>query len=313
MKQRLAPYAILLLLGAGWGVTGPLTKIAVSQGYRPLGLLFWQLVISSFVVGSLMLLSGRRLPRGWPAWRMCIVISLIGTVLPNSASYTAAMFLPAGILSIMLSMVPMLAFPMALVLGTDRFSAARLGGLCCGLLGVALIALPQSSLPGLGTALYLPIALIAPSFYALESNVVAKWGTAGMDPLQLLLGASAVGLVFALPAALISGQWIDPRPPLGLPALALVLSSTVSPIVYAGYVWLIGRTGSVFAAQVSYLVTATGVLWAMAILGERYAGWVWAAFAVMLLGLALVRPRRDEAAEDACETAGIRETSAGPV
>jgi drug/metabolite transporter (DMT)-like permease len=62
-------------------------------------------------------------------------------------------------------------------------------------------------------------------------------------------------------------------------------------MVYSAYVWLVGRAGSVFAAQVSYLVTGFGVLWSMALLGERYSGYVWAALALMFAGLALVQPR----------------------
>jgi len=209
-------------------------------------------------------------------------------------------------------MVPMFAFPVALAMGNDRFSAARLAGLVLGLLGVALIALPQSSLPDRAAVFWLPVALIGPAFYAFEGNIVAKWGTAGLDPVQLLFGASAVGLLFALPAALISGQFITPQ--IGKPEAALVLSSAISSIVYASYVWLIGRAGAVFAAQVSYLVTGCGVLWAMLILGERYSGWVWAAFAVMLLGLVLVRPRAGEeepAIPAAPEAAAATETGQG--
>lgn len=303
MQRRLAPYLLLLVLGAGWGLTQPMTKIAVSTGYRPFGLIVWQLVIGALLLGGLMIGTGRRPPQSLRGWGMCVVISLVGSVIPNTASYLAAQHLPSGILSIMLSMVPMLAFPLALTMGNDRFAPLRLLGLVFGLGGVALIALPGSSLPQPGMAAWLPVALIGPAFYAVEANIVAKWGTGGNDPIQLLFGASLVGLVFAVPMALASGQWIDPRPPWGAPAHALMIAATVSPLVYATYVWLIGKAGSVFAAQVSYLVTGTGVLWAMAILGERYSGWVWAALVLMLAGLALVRPREAEPPAGACETA----------
>ncbi len=135
------------------------------------------------------------------------------------------------------------------------------------------------------------MALIAPAFYGLEGNVVARYGTAGLDPIQLLCGASIVGAGIALPLALLSGQWIDPRPPWGAPDVALILSSGIHALVYSAYVWLVGRAGAVFAAQVAYLVTGFGVLWAMALLGERYSGWVWSAMAVMFAGLFLVQPR----------------------
>jgi hypothetical protein len=63
----------------------------------------------------------------------------------------------------------------------------------------------------------------------------------------------------------LTGHFIDPRGPWGAPEAAIVLSSLVHAGVYAGYVWMVGRAGAVFAAQVSYLVTPFGVLWAMAI------------------------------------------------
>jgi len=77
----------------------------------------------------------------------------------------------------------------------------------------------------------------------------------------------------------------------GTDDLAIVGASLLHAAAYAGYVWLVGRAGSVFAAQVAYVVTATGVVWSMLLLGERYSAWIWFAFAVMIAGLALVQPR----------------------
>jgi len=127
--------------------------------------------------------------------------------------------------------------------------------------------------------------------YACEGNALARWGTAGLDPIALVTGASLVGIAVMLPVALLSGQWIDPRAPWGVAEAALVLSALAHAVVYSGYVWMVGRAGSVFAAQVSYLVTGFGVLWSIALLAEVYSGYVWAALGLMILGLALVQPR----------------------
>lgn len=283
---------LLIVLGAGWGITQPLAKIAVSEGYRQFGLVFWQLAIGTVVLGLITVLRGN-LPRFRPAeMRLFLVIALVGTVIPNAASYQAAVHLPAGILSILLSLVPMMAFPIAILVGVDRFGWRRLAGLLCGLAGVAAIVGPEAGLPDPAMVVFIPLALVAPLFYAIEANVVARQGTAGLDPIQLLFGASLVGTIVALPLALGFGQFIDPRPPWGTPDRALVLSSLVHAAVYAGYVWTVGRAGAVFAAQVSYLVTGFGVLWAMALLGESYSGWVWLALGLMFAGLFLVQPRR---------------------
>ncbi|MEP5806166.1 MAG: EamA family transporter, partial [Roseobacter sp.] len=108
--------AILTLLGAGWGLTVPLTKIAVSTGFGHFGLIFWQLVIGTLLMGALTILRRKRLPITLSTLRVCAVVALIGTLIPNSASYQAAVHVPAGILSILLSMIPMFAFPVALFL-----------------------------------------------------------------------------------------------------------------------------------------------------------------------------------------------------
>lgn len=285
--------ALLAVLGAGWGMTQPLAKIAVSEGYRHFGLVFWQLAIGAVALGLLNTLRGRGLPVSARHLRLYLLIALIGTVLPNSASYQAAVHLPSGVLSILLSLVPMFAFPIALGLGIDRLSARRLAGLGAGLLGVLLLVAPEASLPDRAMVAWIPVALIAPFFYGLEGNVVAKWGTAGLDPIQTLFGASLVGMALAAPLALASGQWIAPPAPAGwgAPDTALVASSLIHASVYAGYVWLVGRAGSVFAAQVSYLVTAFGILWAKLLLGESYSPWIWAALGLIMAGLGLVQPR----------------------
>jgi drug/metabolite transporter (DMT)-like permease len=62
-------------------------------------------------------------------------------------------------------------------------------------------------------------------------------------------------------------------------------------LLYAGYVGLAAKAGAVFASQTSYIVTASGLCWAMVILGERFSALIFVAMAVMLVGLTLVRPR----------------------
>ena len=297
MSRNLGPMFALLIMGAGWGITLPLSKIAVSTGHQPLGLVFWQMVIGAVLLGAIVFVRGGRLALGRRQITLYLAIAFLGTILPNAASYRAAAHLPAGVMSIVIAMVPMFAFPIALALGQDRFSIARLVGLGLGLGGVALLVGPEASLPDRAMVAFIPLALIAPFFYGLEGNFVGKFGTAGLDPIEVLFGASVFGAVLSFPLALGFGHWLNPLGGFGAPESALVLSSIVHALVYAGYVWLVGRAGAVFAAQVSYLVTIFGVGWAMLILDEAYSGYIWGALGLMLLGMFLVQPRdREEVA-----------------
>jgi drug/metabolite transporter (DMT)-like permease len=283
--------AMLIAMGLGWGSTQPLGKIAVSTGHQQFGLIFWQLVIGVVLLGAILVVQGKRIPLTKATLVFAVLIVLIGTIIPNSAFYYSVAHLPSGIMSILISTVPLMAFPVALMMGMDRFSVGRMAGLCCGLLGVALIALPSASLPDAGMVAYLPIAMIGPLFYAFEGNYVARFGTAGMDAVQAMCLASIIGVVIMAPVAIGSGQWIDPLQPWGRAEVALLAGSVVHNLCYCAYVWLAARAGAVFAAQTSYIVTGTGVIWAMVILGERFSPWVWAALGVMMLGLFLVQPR----------------------
>ena len=291
MTTRWTFVLILAVLGAGWGITQPLAKLAVSTGYRTPGLVFWQFVVGIVVLGAITYGQGKRLPWGRPQFGLYVMVAFIGTILPNSASYEAIRHVPSGLVSILLSTVPMLAFPVALFLGVDRFSLMRLAGLACGLAGVLLIVAPEASLPDRAMLAFVPLALVAPFFYALEGNLLAKLGMQGLDAVQLLLGASVVGAVFAAPIALATGTFISPLPPYGIADFSLVASGVVHGLVYATYFWLVARAGPVFAVQVSYLVTGFGVFWAKLILDESYSVWIWAAMALMFVGVFLVQPR----------------------
>lgn len=290
MKARLWPVGMLVLLGVGWGSTQPLGKIAVAGGRGVFALIFWQSVVAALAMGAVLLARRRAVPFHAAGLRFAFVIALVGTIVPNGTFYLSIRHLPAGIMSIILSLIPMISFPLAVALGMDRFSLSRLGGLACGLAGVALIALPRASLPDPAMAGWLPVALVGPLCYAAEANIIARWGTAGLGPMQAMFLICLAAATLALPLMLLTGQGFVPWPA-GTPERALFLIGALHGLLYATYVWLARQAGAVFAAQTSYVVTAAGVGWAMLLLGERFGLLVWLALPLLMAGLFLVQPR----------------------
>jgi len=186
--------------------------------------------------------------------------------------------------------------------GNEQFAARRLLGLCFWLIGVLIIILPSVDLGEVVPKGWAVVYLIVALFYAFEGNYVAKWGVADLDPFQLMLGASLVGLVLVLPVMVITGQTIRPVWPLPTPQAAQIASSFIHVIVYASYVWLVGRAGAVFAVQVSYMVTGFGLFWAWLILDEAFSSMIWLALAAMFMGMYLVQPRVKAKLADASAT-----------
>ncbi len=294
---RPALYAVLLIVGAIWGLSIVVTKVAVSTGYGPFGLIFWQLIIAVTILGAILIYQGKSLRFQRSMLGALIIVGLIGTIIPNTASYSVAFHLPAGVMALILALVPMFALPVALAFGQERPEKRRFIGVILGAIAVSLIVLPSTSLPGVGLAVFVLIGLISPLCYGLEGNYVAWRGTDGLDAIQLLFGASLVSLVFVTPTMILTDQVISPFIAWGTAEWSILANGVLHAVAYPSYIWLVRRGGAVFASQVSYLVTGAGVLWSILLLSERYSLWVWAALVVMILGLVLVQPKATSRAD----------------
>ena len=292
-SSRAMLLAVLIVMGAGWGVTFTLTKIAVSTGHQYFGLIAWQFVIMALISLVICQVRGKHAPWTGKHIAVYLMICLTGSLVPNSISYSVAVHLPAGMMSILIATVPLFAFPIAIMLGIDAFNWRRILGLLCGLGCVILIAWPELSLPEAGLAIWIALALCTALLYATEGNIIGKWGPWGLDPIQMLSGAAILGTPMAFGLALFSGQYINPFRPWGAAEWALIGSSSIHVAAYSTYFWMVTRAGVVFTSQVAYVVTAFGVISAMIILGERYSLHIWAGFALMLAGLFLVQPRSE--------------------
>ena len=289
--KTLINYGTLVFMGLIWGAVFPITKIAVSTGYKPFGIMVWQMVIGVTLSAAFLLLRGKKLNFTRANQPVYFGVAMLGTVLPNYFSYTASAHLPAGIISILIALVPLFSMPIALAMGFERFNWLRLLGALSGAMALLLLIGPQASLPDPSQYIFVLVMAVAPLLYGMEGNFLTYMGERGLDATQTLFGATIIALIFAVPLALGLGQWIDPLKPWGAPEYAIPAGATLNITAYILYVWLIHRAGPVFSSQVAYLVTGWGVLISMVFLGETYSKWVWLALGLMLLGVALVRPR----------------------
>lgn len=294
MTAKTIFYLALVVIGATWGLTFPISKIAVSTGYQPYGILVWQQTGTLMLTAAILVPRRKSLRLMWRYAGLYVGVSLLGSVLSGYFSYTAAAQLPAGVMAIVIALVPLFSLPIALAMGFEKFAWIRVLGLGFGALAVVVLVAPSSSLPDPGKAIFVLVAMLATLAYGLEGNFLEwfKLRRAGKlpDPFHILFGASVVGLAVSLPLSLMSGQFIDPLKPWAGPEWAIVGISLLSTLAYGGYIWLIGRTGPVFAAQVSYLVTGFGVVSSILWLGETYSGWIWLALVLIMAGLFMVQP-----------------------
>ncbi|MEL6196306.1 MAG: DMT family transporter [Pseudomonadota bacterium] len=286
-----ALWAGLFAVGLSWGLTQFFMKGAMTGGYHPIGAAFWQAAIGAVVAGAALLATGRKLPLSRHHAAFYAACGLLGTALPAALSFEAIRHLPVGIQSLVISMVPILTVAMALGLRIERAEARRVGGVLLGFAAVALIVVPDSSLPDPALAVFVLLPLVSATCYALENIVIAKFRPPGVDALQIGCGLLWAAVIMLAPIVLIGGFETMPQR-LDSATVQLFAVTVFNIIAYLGFVWLIGHGGPVFASQVGYIVTATGVLSGVVFLGERHGLTLWLAMALLFAGVALVSPRR---------------------
>lgn len=282
-------WAVLAVVGIVWGTTGPLSKVAVSTGNHPIGITFWSTAIAAMLFLTIIRIKRHPLPFSRRHIGFYVVCGLLGTALPNSVSYETYRHLPVGVVVIGLCLVPMMTLLLSWLTGQEKPAMKRIAGLVFGFGAVLMIMLPDTSLPDPEQAVWVLLMVVVALSYAGENVFIAVATPSGCDALTTMTGLTLGALALLAPLMVIPGVWVDMFR-LESAEQAILAVTVLHMIAYFGFVWLIARAGPVFAAQVSYVVTTTGVVLGILFFDEQPSAWIWGAMALMFVGLALVKP-----------------------
>jgi len=286
------PYVLVLACGVLWGMTFSLARIAASNAAHPVGLAFWQALGGGLVLLAYCLLRRRRPPLHRAGLRHALVIALFGTSIPASLFFYAAPQVPAGVLAITVALVPMLTYALSWMLGIERLNRRRSFGIGLGFAAIVLLVAPDTSLPDPAMAGWLALPLVASVFYTLENVYVDVSVPQNTDMAGLLTTALIIAAATLWPVMMAAGAFHPLSLPLDDADLALIGMMVVSSAAYVMFLSVVKMAGAVFASVIGYVITLAGVFWGLVFFAERHSPWVWAALALMLAGMLLVRPRR---------------------
>ncbi len=158
-----------------------------------------------------------------------------------------------------------------------------------------------------GLALYfsawLLLGLIAPLGYAFNNIAVVFLRPAETTSLHLSTGVLLVATIMLLPVMLVvDGAFVFS----GLEAKAVwstAWAGFTNVIIFLSLFEIIRRAGPVFFAQFNYVVVVTGIIWAFLVFSDSFGGWVWAAIAVMAVGLVFANAGTNRSAKAAAAEA----------
>ena len=286
-----APLAILVVLGAGWGFGVSLVKFATANGIPPFGYLFW-MTLGAGAVAFTICVVRRDLPRCTPRHlRYYLLVGAIRLAGANVVFYTAIQHIPVGVMSVILGTSPIFTYALSMTLRLERFFAARLIGIGCGLAGMVLFIAPRGSLPDPAMAGWTAFAVLAPLLYAEANITIEKLRPAEGNSITFSVGMLWAAALVILPVALATGQFHPIWHGVGRPETALLVHMLINGLAFFGLFELIRLAGPTYASQLTYIVTLTGVFFGIVMFDESHSIWVWAATAMVLGGVALVNRR----------------------
>lgn len=297
LNSRFLPYFLILAAGSIWGATFSLTLIATADGAHPIAITAWQIPLTASLF--ILVCKVSRVPLFIIAHlRHYLVITAVGIILPTLFYFYAAPHLSAGILSITVSIVPLLTYAIMLLMRYESMVIKRMFGIALGLIAILLLVLPDQGLESDDASFWTLLVLLSALLYSIENIYISKGIPHGMDIREVLCGSNLIASLILIPLAWSMGvaepiSWLLTDAGLALAGIAFG-----SGTAYAMFFYTIKNYGPVFASQCAYIVTLSGVVWGIIIFAEVHSIWVWSSVVVMMLGLALVSPdKNSETAE----------------
>ena len=291
-------WIVLLVMGVAWGYTVILAKVITAGGGHPFGIAMWT---SALGAGFLLVFCTiRRRPislRRDFLW-LYVACGLLGVVVPAVSFYFAAPHLPAGVLSITVTVGPILTFLFSAFVGLERFASLRVLGVAFGVLAVALLIVPETSLPDPSAVPWVLLACVPGLCYALENMILTFRLPDGVSPFTVACGNFLVSSVVLVGVVVATDTFVPLAWPWGVVEWSLAGMAAINAVCFGLFIYLITYAGVVFSTQVAYLITISGVAWGIVIFDEQHSVWVWLSLACILMGLTLIRPRRRKKAAD---------------
>lgn len=212
------------------------------------------------------------------------IVGVTNSALPFCLLTYAALYVSAGVDSILNATTPMWTAVIAFLWLSSPLDRAQVTGLLVGFVGVVILAWDAIGTGSHGAGSAIAAAALATLSYGFAANY-SKRRLVGVRPFVSAFGSQLfAAIVLALPAFLcwpstpITGHdW----------AAVVLLGALCTAVAYILYFGLIRSAGAQYAASVTFLIPVFGVVWGAIILHEKITLQALLGCVVILFGTAL--------------------------
>ena len=281
------PISLLLWLGFIWGSGYSIAHYAMTHGVTPFGYAFWQSIGPALFLLLFISIKKQRLPCSLIHLRYYFLMGGLGVFIPNTNMYFTAAHLPAGILAVIINTVPIIAYPIALLLKEEYFSLIRFTGVMIGVAGILLLIVPHAHLSIHTNELpWALLALISPLCFALCAILGNKFRPADVHSVSLSCGMLCISTLLLIPLVFSTHQFYSLSPPHHTAQWVVILEIILSSIGYILFFELLKKAGPIYYSLTGAVVALTGLFWGYLLFGERLS--FYAALSVLFILIAII-------------------------
>ena len=272
----------LIFLSAIWGSSFLFLRLT-SPVFGPIFLIEMRVLSGLAVLLPLVLFLGK-LAEFQKHWKMIATVSLMNMAIPFCFFAFSAVYIGAGLLSIINATVPIFSACVAYVVYKERLSRSSLLGLLIGFLGVVVLMFNPGESFGSSGWLAILSALLACLLYGTAINLTVN-NLQGVSGLTITAGGLFVSSLVLLPFAL----WARPEVlPVGnIWWSVFALGTVCTGFGFVMFYRLIDRIGAGRAIMTTYLIPVFSILWGNIFLGESVTLIMVAGCILVLLGVGL--------------------------
>jgi DME family drug/metabolite transporter len=276
----------LVLAGVLWG-TGGLTGSLLGQaaGLSPVAVATYRIAIGGMLIVVFLVVTGRRLPRGWAVWRRVTQVGLLAAL--YQVCYFSAVSLTTVSLATLVTIgtCPVLVLVMEWITGRRSPGGRVIPTLCLALTGLGLlIGMPGDDLTLSAVLAGSGLAVLSAAGFAAVTLLGAR-PIDGLDDLTTTGAGFTLGGLLLMPLAAVT-TGLSFTPDVAVIGLLLILGVAPTALAYTLYFRGLRTESPTIAAVMALLEPLVGTVLAAIALGDRL-GAAGIAGACLLMGAVL--------------------------
>jgi drug/metabolite transporter (DMT)-like permease len=260
---------LLVFLSLLWGASFIFTEVALRE-LPPLSIVTIRVGLAALILNAVILIKRQELMLPGRAWKECLIMAVLGNVLPFTLLVWGQLYITASLSAILNATMPFFTVILAHYITQDEKARAhRFLGVLIGL-GGAVVIIGPSVIGELGMHAWGELAGVAAAIsYAFAAIYARRFGKRRLPSLSVAAGQMSGATLLLLPAALlIETPWLLPMPGVDTWLALLAYGAFSTALAFVIYYHMIATVGATNISLVTFMIPVSSIALGIIFLGE---------------------------------------------